>query len=445
MRKILIPLLISVGIVISGCDKKKMIIGDSIFDDHDSIGTNRELQKVNVFVDDRTNIETWPAGDYYSELGSVNIEFGGKYKIIKSIKVSKQNTDFNHITMPVIIDNQMFTLDSAGILYKVDIKNNYRNIWKIDIKKLLDGNEDSFVYGGLSYGNDRLFIGTNNGYVMSFNAKDGNLLWKHDLKVPFWSPFKYRNSRIYGLSSTESTIALDVSSGSTIWKHDGLQTKLMTIQHPSVMILDDVIVSSHSTGDVFGLDINTGTPLWINNMSSANRQSSGFILSDIDANPAIVAKDIIAVGTISGGMSIINAKNGMTAWQKQYSVNSQIAVSGHFIFFIDDSSHLICMHAPTGEIKWIQNLRHIIDISVPRYINDGNPELNIPINRLGPMIVDDQLLVVSPFGHISLFHVNDGSLAKKIEIPYFIRTNPVIVNHKMYLVNDADGIIYVLE
>ncbi|MBK9925357.1 MAG: PQQ-binding-like beta-propeller repeat protein [Anaerolineales bacterium] len=125
-------------------------------------------------------------------------------------------------------------------------------------------NED-FSHGNLGYliNGDSVYIGTENGFVYSFDSATGNIIWKTETKhFPFH--FVIEGNALVTVYEESYVSALDTKTGSQKWKLD------LGIDESWSIFWDEIIGNNNNTvfiaGNnnqrIYAIDIDTGNQLW---------------------------------------------------------------------------------------------------------------------------------------------------------------------------------------
>ncbi|ENM5786751.1 PQQ-binding-like beta-propeller repeat protein [Vibrio metoecus] len=158
----------------------------------------------------------------------------------------------------------LFSSDD-GFLYALDQQTGELG-WKASlndsaVKRILPANQApwEFDYNKSSPVVDEgsVYIGSADGNLYSFSAKEGKLRWAFSTESAIRStPAIYQEWVVFG-SKDGGIYALNKNSGKLVWKH---QTGAAVVSDPTV-IQDKVIISSRDT-NIYALESKTGKVVW---------------------------------------------------------------------------------------------------------------------------------------------------------------------------------------
>ncbi len=432
-------LLISCGI-----EKQDLKDSDPIFKNEENVVVSVKLKNTNIKIPAQQTLLNWFYADYSSEISNINHYFAGEFKVQNKINFgSSSKNRYGHTSMPIIIDNTMYICNGRGTLIAFDLNTN-KEIWSKSMYELGRNffSFTSFLTAHLSYGDNKIFMATNDGFVIAIDINTHQGLWIKNLKYPLRSAFKYSNNTLYGVSANNKVFAIDPKNGEILWKYDHIDTQKVTIEKPSVLILDNKIVVGFSTADAIAFDGKNGTILWTSEVNYRDGDNL-FRLIDINITPAKVG-DYVMVGGINGNVQFIKPDNGQIVSGYLGSLASSVVSSEDFAFFMDSEAHLICLHIPTGGIKWSTQFKHHDSFAIPSYLNSGKNRINIGFEYGGPIFINNKIVLLNQFGDLFIINPENGEVEKTIKIPKDVHKNPVVVNGKIYLIDDFVGHVLIM-
>ncbi|MBL0725337.1 MAG: PQQ-like beta-propeller repeat protein [Alphaproteobacteria bacterium] len=442
--------------ITTGCGKLNLHNrGEKIFKDAEVTSLDQEVSSKRVILSQAKKLEKWPASDFYAEGGGiVNNNFTNIYDIKKVIPMRRKTSyralwkkykrffDDNHkpytgsgklfLNAPIFFDKKIAFVTPSGTLSVMNTDNNYEVEWEFPLQFVIGKDIKKTDQVSLSYGDDKIFIATNNGYIIALDSENGDLLWYRQKNFPIRAPLKYAIGRIYGSSSIGHFFIMCSESGEDLISHNTASINKITKTHPSVLIGNSVVVAGYANGNINAFDLQTGAIVWVQDLSQATQE--GFsVMSDVDFTP-IYIDGLILAGNINGGIYLIKERDGKIVWSKSISTSSQIIADGEFAFFISAIGELVCMQWDIGAIKWTIKLQNHTTIRLPRYINDNQMTKLVSITNRGPMLVGGKLLIFTNLGKMIVIDPNNGRILQSFIIPYSI-TDPIAVDGKIFFLS----------
>ena len=160
--------------------------------------------------------------------------------------------------------------------------------------------------GSMTVGPGILFVGNDNGTLVALSTTDGAVMWTTPVAEPEGRSELDRmadvdgeavldNTTLYATSHKNHTVAIDGPSGQVMWDRGNGGARGLGVSNSAVVVTDP-------TGNVFGLDKNSGGALW---------QQSGLAYRNVSA-PSIQG-DYAAVGDLEGVVHWLRLSDGAFA------------------------------------------------------------------------------------------------------------------------------------
>ncbi|HIJ70010.1 MAG TPA: PQQ-binding-like beta-propeller repeat protein [Planctomycetes bacterium] len=315
------------------------------------------------------------------------------------------------------------------IVYCLDAQTGAK-IWTYKYPALLEGQD---YQGGPSatptVDGDRVYTLSKRGKAFCFNAADGEVIWKKDLrqelgiKTSSWglssSPVIIDNMVIYNAGSYG--IALDKNNGSLIWQN-GIGPSGYASAVP-FNIGERKCIAMFVCRELAGLDAATGKQLWSTPWET---------LYDINAaDPIISGNKVFISSGYNRGCGVFEIEDGRLEklWSNrklQSHMNSSVLLDG-YIYGIDKGG-LVCLDFETGRVAWKQ--KGIAEYGSSVLASDGKL---IILTQQGKLIIAE----ASPkeFEEITSAQILSGRCW----------TVPVLANGRIYARSNSTGRLICLD
>ena len=333
------------------------------------------------------------------------------------LATKKWRVDKYIFSNPIIVDNILYYIDTNGNLIAKNISN--KNIlWQT---KIIDKhNFINYYTGKLSYYNDNIYITTRLNDVISIN-KDGKVNWKKTLNaIPISTPV-IEDDNIYIITNDNKTYSLSTYDGQINWIHYGNVRESAILGSSNVVIYNDYIISSYSSGALFVLNKNTGEQIYTTNLSGKYFVFSNFELNDIDLTPIIYNN--ILVASANNGMTIaLNLDTMQIIWKKNLSSLTNILSNNGFLYIMSTDNILYCLNIDSGKIYWKQSLN--------QYVNMEKKKESIIYPHLS--FINNKIYAFNNKGEYKTFDSITGNIEdeKKINITFY--DTPFSLNNRLY-------------
>lgn len=152
----------------------------------------------------------------------VPLRSGNLISVILDTGHIQWSVKFSSTWTPTTGDNAVY-VSNASAVHALH-KENGQEIWRAKFK-----NE---VSTGPLWNKGWLFVGLEDGNLVSLRAKDGAEIWRRPLESPLAQPPSMKGSRLYAPLKDGRVVALDLLSGNVIWQRalPGGSTRILALQ-----------------------------------------------------------------------------------------------------------------------------------------------------------------------------------------------------------------------
>jgi outer membrane protein assembly factor BamB len=155
-------------------------------------------------------------------------------------------------------------------------------------------------------------------------------------------------------------------------------------------------------------------------------------MNDIAGSPVIDRGQVYAVSH-SGRMVAIDLRSGQRIWSQEIASIETPWVAGNFIYMVTTDGELVCLYRRDGSVKWLTQLKAYKDPKTRKR----------PIVWSGPIMVDNELFIVSSNKQALVVNAVDGKIIRGVKLPDKVYTAPIIANNIVYVyTNDAELIAF---
>lgn len=358
-----------------------------------------------------------------------------------SVSAGKGTDDASRLTAPPIVAGGLvYVLDAETHVFAFDAQTG-RSVWDKSLAPTgtvggsswfgLFGSDSIDAAkgfgGGIAFDSGKLFAATGFGNVIAMDAKTGNQLWSANTVVPVHSAPVAVDGRVYIITQENATQAYDVNDGRLLWEHRGTVESAGILSSASVGVSGDTVVVPYSSGELFALRAQNGTPSWTDTLTRTGNVTSLTIINDIAGRPVVDRNMVFAVSH-SGTLAAINFRSGSRAWTRNIAGIQTPLVAGEYIFIVSTEGQVVCMNRGDGRVRWTAQL--------PAF---ETPESKRgPIVWTGPLLVSNFLVLIASNGRAELLSPFTGQKLGETAIPDGTFIPPVVANGMMYvLTNEA--------
>jgi outer membrane protein assembly factor BamB len=423
-------------LIITSCSAMPSWLGGSESDAKDTSGPRISVLKVGTTVESDPTLsdeevrlpEQEPTSQWSKSSGDhfmqpENIKIADALKQRNSVKIGAGAKDGQHLSATVIAsDGKLFTVDSEAVVTAFSADNISKKIWQYKSKNKDDksglSNAGILVYEG------KLFLTTGSNVVTALDSETGNLLWQRNINSMARSAPAASEKSLIVNTADNKIYALDINDGAIMWMHSGAEVDISVLGSTSPVVVRNVALAPYSSGELYALSLQDGEPVWVESLvSSASNVADMF--SDIEASPLIVGDVLYAISD-DGVLIAVDIGSGHRIWEKSISGSKTPWHAAGFLYVVNSNSELICLSAKNGAVKWVSKLPM---------------DEKSTVVWSGPVLAGDKLFVVGSKGKLLQISPQNGAVVSTIKVPSDIYLPPVVVNEKMYLLNDKAQLI----
>ncbi len=308
---------------------------------------------------------------------------------------------------PVVVDEQIYTVDVKGHLIQVDPKTGDKN-WTLDL--------ESAIGGGVGFGGGLLFLGTLAGELIAIDPVTVTEKWRVQTSSEIVSA-PQANDNVVIVSTIDGRVfAYDINDGSKRWNYDHPTPILSLRSMSNPLVKGENVFIGFDNGQLLNFKSNNGQLVWTARVGQPKGKTELERLVDIDANPFELGPYIYAAGYNSRLIAVTRG-SGTVMWAQELSTSQNMASDDNTIVVIDANSHLKAVDALTGTVLWESELLHRRAITSPAVLN-------------GVVVVVDSEGVVHGFAlktgeYVARYHSRHTSVSAQ----------PVVFNGLIYLLD----------
>jgi outer membrane protein assembly factor BamB len=426
--------LLAFCIIMAGCskDKKEPLVGEreTIFIEEDELQADADAAKRTVNLPKATTNTEWAMASGSAHHAMPPLSVGNKLQQVWSRGIGKGSTSTARLLNgPIAADGKVFTVDINGLVTAIDIKTG-AVVW--EAQSIPEQKSAQPFSGGLAYENGNVFCATPAAEVVMFDAKSGQLLKSFSLTAPVRAAPTVKNGLIFAVTINNQLEVINYHSGDPVWSHNGILETAGLLGGSSPASDGEVVIVPYTSGEVYALRADNGTPLWSESLANFQRLDPVSSLYHIKARP-VIASNMVYLISHGGQMKAVDLHTGETAWMKSIGGIRSPAISGEYLFMITTQNELICMDRISGKVIWVSKL--------PMYRDPTARDRKIL--WAGPVLANDRLIVAGSNDTALVLSTKDGSLLQTLSLPGEGHLSPIIVDGTvLFLTNNAELVAY---
>ena len=317
------------------------------------------------------------------------------------------------VASPVVYGGKVFTLDSRGRVSAFSQSSGGR-VWS---RKLTPENENDYegYGGGLAIEEGRLYVATGFGKIFGIDPNSGKELWTVSVGEPVRASPTASNGRVFTTTALGSFVCLNGADGSEVWRYQGLPESASLLTNASPAVSGGLVIAPYPSGELIAFDIETGSPVWTETLSSTRQNSSLAALKN--ASRPVVANGIVYAVGHGGRMVASSLKTGERLWMHNIQGIQAPWVAGNTVYVVDLRGEVMALTAKDGKLLWRTKL-------------PGGGRWS------GPVLAGGQLWLVSTKGMLVGVDGKLGSVVSKRDVGVKMGIAPVVAGGQMYVLTD---------
>ena len=227
---------------------------ENVFDFKDNI-----IVKANkkILVDKPQPIDSW--NQQFQNSRNHLSHFKSKPVLKLKRKISLGNILFekiNLIVQPVNLGENIFYVDKDFNIISRNHMTGKLN-WKTNLER--EKKEKILFLGGMRLVGNSLVVTSGLGNIYLIDSNTGKKEWNKNFLVQFSRPPLIFKNKVFAVSDDNQTFCLNLKNGEIIWNHIGNLEEVSIIGGSKPAAIDNTVVLSYSSGEIYALDENDGS------------------------------------------------------------------------------------------------------------------------------------------------------------------------------------------
>lgn len=317
---------------------------------------------------------------------------------------------------PAVVDGAIFVAAADGSIARLE---NGVQQWRIKAGKPLSA--------GVGSDGARVVVGTRQGEVLAFSARDGSPLWQARVSSEVLAPPLVENDLVIVKTGDNHIEALD-NEGKRKWFYQRPSPPLSLRSTAPLIVADQFILSGFPGGKLVALSSQDGAPIWEGTVALPKGATELERVADVVSPPAAAGPVGCAVAYQGRVTCFDFAQSGNTLWSREMSSAAGLSVDTRSVYVTDDLSAVHAIDINTGSSRWKMEglLRRQLtapEVTSTEYLAAGDVE-----------------------GYVHLIDKNNGEISGRFKTDGTpIRATPQRLPGGKILVQTQGGRVYVLD
>jgi len=327
---------------------------------------------------------------------------------------------------PIVGGGTLFAIDPDGDVTALDASTG-RQLWG---RSAYTSTPDRLAGGGLAFVDGKLLVTLFHGEVVAMAAGDGSELWRHGLRTPLRAAPSVAGDRLLVTTADNQLYALTTEAGDVIWRHQGLFEPAGILGGSPPAVAEGIVVVAYSSGEVFGLQLDTGRQIWSEAVLRPRRVLALDTISDIAGAPVIDRGSVMVAGG-GGEMVAFDLGRGTRLWDVDLTSLETPWVAGDFVYVVTQRGELVCLLREAGRIRWVTSIATVLP---PDDVEPG-------IAWSGPVMVGGSLIAAGSTGEVLAFAPATGELVARQPAGGAVRQSPIAAGGTIFVLTEGGQIV----
>jgi outer membrane protein assembly factor BamB len=263
---------------------------------------------------------------------------------------------------PIIVNDTVYAASREGLVMAFELESGKRK-WTFDLRKPTGGSlwqnisdiwsgDNARISGGLSYGYDKLYFGTENGDVVALSP-DGELIWRVEVKGEVLVKPAIGDGLVVVATGAGTLIALHPDSGEQRWFFENEQPPLTLRGVSEPVIEGGGVIYGSGSGQLGVLIADRGYQAWEEATGVPTGTTDLSRLADVDAKPVVLGSMVFSIA-YNGSLVAQELRSGRQIWKRDYASFRNMAVFGDTLYLVDSAGRIYALDSRNGTEKWSQ-------------------------------------------------------------------------------------------
>jgi outer membrane protein assembly factor BamB len=256
---------------------------------------------------------------------------------------------------PAIGGQTIYVASADGEVAALD-RNSGDTLWETDVETSLSG--------GVGVYEDALLLGSSDGFVLKLDAKSGAPTWSVPVRGEILSP-PQSNGKVVVVQTNDGKLqGLDFTTGKLLWAYDSNIPVLTVRGTSSPIVHNDLVYAGFANGRVLALNTSTGAIVWEVRVAIPQGRSEIERLVDVDGTMELAGSELYAA-SYQGNLVAIDVDTGTKMWQQKVSSYSGVS-QGFGNIYVADEDGTLAAYLRNGEgARWTQAALAYRELSRP--------------------------------------------------------------------------------
>ena len=381
-------------------------------------------EEFNFIINEPLRNLSWNQTLLNKENNIVNLSFDNKNQAIhKSKKISLHTLNENILYEK----NKIFLSDQKGNLFIYSLQKN-KLIKKLNFYKKKYKNKK--IKLNFIIENDIVYISDNIGFIYAYDINLDKIIWAKNINIPFRSNLKLSLNFLTLANQNNDLYFFNKKNGKLIKLIPSEETVINNNFQNKISLSNDEVFFLNTYGSLYSIDNKSFNLKWFVNLNKTLEKN----LSNLFYGSDVVFYDNRILLSSNENFYIINSKNGSVLYKKNFSSYFNPIINNDFVFLLTKNNLLVALNLRDGEIIYSLDLAQ----ETANFLS--TKKKNLIIKNI--LMVDDKIFVFLKNSYVIKLDIY-GKIVSIIKLPSKLKTQPIIVDNKLFYINKKNKLFVV--
>lgn len=258
------------------------------------------------------------------------------------------------ISEPIVAKGVMYTIDKNGFLSAFSLKDK-KILWTSNISDFDKG--DSFVGGGITHSEGKLYITNGTRYLIVVDVADGmELVRKKFPDIIITKPIVLSSEVVVIKTISNQLLAYDVKNTKILWAEDGGIEVISTSHQIDPVLYNNNLLVSYSSGFMSYINVKDGSLIWKHQFSKIGDMSAPSLNPSVLTAKPVIDGDFVYCASSKGKLTKIDLRDGTVVWEKNAADIHSMMLHENLLYLTNNARQIFAINKNTAKVTWVGRL-----------------------------------------------------------------------------------------
>ncbi|MBW8190861.1 outer membrane protein assembly factor BamB [Neiella marina] len=272
---------------------------------------------------------------------------------------------------PAVAYGKVFAASREGIIKALD-KESGDTLWEVNVgekdnDRWFGGYRTAMVSGGMVAAYNKVYFGTERGFVFSLDAETGEEIWRVTVAGEVLAPPVAAEGKLVVNTLSGKIYGLDAETGEEIWNFEGAVPPLTLRGSGTPAVDNGAAFFGTSDGKLSAVFLERGFQIWEEQLTQPSGSNDLERMVDVDAD-ILTAGDKVYAVAYNGDLIAAEMRSGREIWKRPYSSYQGMVMDGFQLYLSSSSSYVFAIDRRDATELWANREMENRQITTPAFV-----------------------------------------------------------------------------